>query len=380
MDDALVLDGLIGDVYDAAMQPEHWPAIVERITRWIEGDTCHLAGWNPGSGQTFIRCMFGLQLEVGDEYSRHHAANDPRLGLAMSLGTGALIRCHEHFDRNFVSRSEFYQDYLLPIGVHYLLGSGNLSTDPDSIVVVGFQRHVGHGAFEDVQYQRIARLLPHPRRSVSIMQKTSGYREAAKLGAGLQDRLDQSVFALDESGGIAFANAKGHVLLRQQSPFRSIGGRLRAIGVHEAKLASAIDRARVTGVPQSLKLPAVAGGGERIMQYLPKSDYFVNVVRIGREGGGGEHLSRAAKVIVFAQSIAERRVASAEQLVSYFCLTPAEARLAHALAQGTTLDNYATHAKVAISTVRSQLRAVLAKTHTARLQDLLLLLARLSPT
>ncbi len=116
------------------------------------------------------------------------------------------------------------------------------------------------------------------------------------------------------------------------------------------------------------------------MQHMPKSDYFVNVVRIGREGGGGAHPGRAAKVIVFAQSIAERRVASADQLVSYLCLTPAEARLAHALAQGTTLDNYATHAKVAISTVRSQLRAVLAKTHMARLQDLLLLLARLSPT
>ena len=218
MDDALVLDGLIGDVYDAAMQPEHWPAIVERITRWIEGDTCHLAGWNPGSGQTFIRCMFGLQLEVGDEYSRHHAANDPRLGLAMSLGTGALIRCHEHFDRDFVSRSEFYQDYLLPIGVHYLLGSGNLSTDPDSIVVVGFQRHVGHGAFEDVQYQRIARLLPHLRRSVSIMQKTSGHREAAKLGAGLQDRLDQSVFALDESGASRLQTRKATLCCGNNRP------------------------------------------------------------------------------------------------------------------------------------------------------------------
>ena len=66
----------------------------------------------------------------------------------------------------------------------------------------------------------------------------------------------------------------------------------------------------------------------------------------------------------------QHRVAPASQLRELFDLSPAEARLAHALASGCTLDDYAAANCVSVNTVRSQLRQVLDKTGERRQQDL----------
>jgi DNA-binding CsgD family transcriptional regulator len=66
---------------------------------------------------------------------------------------------------------------------------------------------------------------------------------------------------------------------------------------------------------------------------------------------------------------------SAEALEQQFGLTPAEARLAVALASRRTLDEYATLAGVSMNTVRSTLKGVFAKTGCNRQSELVLVLA-----
>jgi DNA-binding CsgD family transcriptional regulator len=61
-----------------------------------------------------------------------------------------------------------------------------------------------------------------------------------------------------------------------------------------------------------------------------------------------------------------------------FSLTPAETRLALALANGATLTEFAEKQHVTVGTVRIQLKSIMAKTATHRQADLVALLARLS--
>jgi DNA-binding CsgD family transcriptional regulator len=83
---------------------------------------------------------------------------------------------------------------------------------------------------------------------------------------------------------------------------------------------------------------------------------------------------RAALLVYLTVPEAQRH-ATALQLMQMFGLTQAEARLAHALVQGSTVDEYAEAQGLAMPTVRSQVRAVLDKTRTARQQDLVRLLS-----
>ncbi|TXN38583.1 helix-turn-helix transcriptional regulator [Methylobacterium sp. WL7] len=61
-----------------------------------------------------------------------------------------------------------------------------------------------------------------------------------------------------------------------------------------------------------------------------------------------------------------------------FGLTVAEARLAAVLAGGATVAEAAIAHKVSVATVRTQLAAIFAKTHTSRQAELVMLVSRLS--
>ncbi len=84
-------------------------------------------------------------------------------------------------------------------------------------------------------------------------------------------------------------------------------------------------------------------------------------------------------VVCFIFPLGRRRVASAQQLISLFSLSPAEARLARALCHGETLEEYAEAQSVKLPTVKTQLRAVFAKTQTDRQVALVNLIAGIPP-
>lgn len=89
--------------------------------------------------------------------------------------------------------------------------------------------------------------------------------------------------------------------------------------------------------------------------------------------------SKAYQVACLVFPLGRRRVASAQQLISLFGLTPAEARLARALCHGETLEEYAEAQSVRLSTVKTQLRAVFAKTQTDRQVALVNLISGIPP-
>lgn len=84
-------------------------------------------------------------------------------------------------------------------------------------------------------------------------------------------------------------------------------------------------------------------------------------------------------VICFIFPLGRRRVASAQQLISLFGLSPAEARLVRALCHGETLEEYAEAQNVKLPTVKTQLRAAFAKTQTDRQVALVNLIAGIPP-
>jgi DNA-binding CsgD family transcriptional regulator len=84
-------------------------------------------------------------------------------------------------------------------------------------------------------------------------------------------------------------------------------------------------------------------------------------------------------VVCFIFPLGRRRVASAQQLISLFGLSPAEARLARALCHGETLEEYAEAQNVKLPTVKTQLRAVFTKTQTDRQVALVNLIAGIPP-
>lgn len=94
-----------------------------------------------------------------------------------------------------------------------------------------------------------------------------------------------------------------------------------------------------------------------------------------RENGG--QLGWNVACLVFP--LGRRRIASARQLMAMFGLSAAEARLARALCHGDTLEDHAQAQGVKITTLKTQLRSVFAKTQTDRQVTLVSLITGIPP-
>ena len=88
---------------------------------------------------------------------------------------------------------------------------------------------------------------------------------------------------------------------------------------------------------------------------------------------------RVPAAIVYIRDPESEGLPATDALIAMFGLTPAEARLAQAIAAGTSLKDYAEVAGVSINTVRTHLAHIFTKTDTRRQSDLIRLLARAIP-
>lgn len=133
-------------------------------------------------------------------------------------------------------------------------------------------------------------------------------------------------------------------------------------------LRQAIDRISAGGKPDTLICSAGWDSPARYAILLHPNPRNTSIVP-----------SETHPVVCFIFPLGRRRVASAQQLISLFGLSPAEARLTRALCHGETLEEYAAAQRVKLPTVKTQLRAVFAKTHTDRQVALVNLIAGIPP-
>jgi DNA-binding CsgD family transcriptional regulator len=181
-----------------------------------------------------------------------------------------------------------------------------------------------------------------------------------------------AVTALDLVGAVAALLGPTGLLVAKNVGFARLtsdivkeqDGRLRlANGAADAQLADAVTRlAQGLASIHSIPIPADKGRPPMILRLIPV------------HGAARERLAEALAIVVIT-SISFGNVPTTQLLQDLFHLTPAEARVARAVAARTTVDRIATDFGLSRETVRSQLKAALDKIGVARNIDLAVLLA-----
>jgi len=135
-----------------------------------------------------------------------------------------------------------------------------------------------------------------------------------------------------------------------------------------AILSSAIDRVASLGKAETLICLCKVAAQTRYAILLQPN-----------QGAGEIQAEKSQNVTCMMFPLGRRRIASARQLMSLFGLSAAEARLARALCHGETLEEYAGAQGVKLPTIKTQLRAVFAKTQTDRQVTLVNLISGIPP-
>lgn len=362
-------DRIVSSAYEAVLSPDRLVSALDAMTRFLDGDTCHLVGWDRSTLEPVLSLACGLPDEIGPEYAAHYTRLDPRLQLSFRMAPGASLACHKHFTPEFVSRSEFYQDYLIPhTGLHYLLGATDLVPGGQDLLVVGLHRHVGHAHFSDEEIGWFERFVPHFSRVLRILTEQSKDRWSSAV-KDVTDRLSHmAVFALDEAGRVVEANACADAVLQTNDLFVLSQGKIKTAAHDQEAAFDAKFRLALGGSTECLTLVNSTRERRLCVTLLPAPERPLPTLS-----------TRRLAVLMIACDTTPKRVASVTQLMEFFKLTAAEARLARALCRGEDVQSYAVEEELKVSTVRSHLKAAMEKTGTSAQRDLVRVILTIPP-
>jgi DNA-binding CsgD family transcriptional regulator len=378
---------VVSVIYEAALEPLLWPEALKGMAHRMGASSAVALVVDLAAAEVGFAAAAGLDPRALEEYGAHYARVDPwneYLGRQPCgrpyLSQGAMA------DRDFAD-TEFYNDFLRRYGIFHAMGGFAVRSGPLAFLC-GVQRARVRGAFTPAEMRRMAAVFPHLDRAARLHRRLA---RAGGLADGLTaalDRVPLAVLLCDGLGRAVWMNRLAEVIVRGNDGLRVTGGRIEttAASTLTAQLRRLIgSAARSSGAAAGNGalhevVPAAcgdddddeAGGVMQLPRRWPLKALSVMVAPLAMPARAPDlALDSARPAVMLLISDPERAVAlPADRLARAFGLTAAEARLAAALATGTSLTDYAETARITIGTARWYLKQALAKTNSHRQSEL----------
>jgi DNA-binding CsgD family transcriptional regulator len=349
-------DQLIGDLYETALNQEGFLETIQRVAEWVGADIFHMYSIDAHndvprfSYYTPAATSFGAMIA---RYVEYYRGLDPRVSLVNGHAANTWFACQDHFNEGFVSRSEFFQDFLIPNGLRYMFGTRIASEGCDD-VLVALVRAAGRPAFTQRNRDELASVSGHMQRAIRCWQSASELHHSAAIGTEMSAQLNVAAIVLDRHMRAVSLNTEAQTLLRTATSVKLRSDRLVATSLRtNDALQAAFARVAKTGQGETFVLEHQLNGSHEIFLSI---NALPSATGAARTGGPG--------LLVMARRRDGARLVTAGQLRQAFDLSGAEAAVAEALIEGKSPDDYANQKHVSIATIRTQLRAVFEKTGT----------------
>lgn len=362
-----LLDELTTGFYEAAAQPDLWPVTLEKASSVFGADgSCIIAFPSSAIGAVWSSGIDELAHTFFDE--GWHTRNE-RLARALPIRhIRPVMTESDLFTSEELDRHPFNAEF---INVHgYRWGAGCFLSEVDGWnTAFTVERKAKREPYGPVEVEAMTALLPHMRNAAQIAS-----RLALSKGDGMLDAFEKMCCAallLNCNGRVHRYNRQTEHYLNRE--IRIVQGCLTAChGESNPGLQRLIGG--VLGSP--IRAPAQNQTLATIMRpdTLKRPLFALAMPIIGAAQDVFQH-GKAMVMLIDPDA----QVTPPELVLRHgFSLTPAETRLALALANGATLNEFAERQHIAVGTARIQLKSIMAKTATHRQADLVALLARLS--
>lgn len=365
--DAQEREGLIEAIYDAALDPDLWPGVLNRLKTALNarGSILFL---NRGSDLVFtvmegfdpVAVQRAAEFQKYDEYLKRR-----RLAPTLHAVTGAELIPYDAF-----RRTAFFHEYAKPLGSAHLCGA-TLRDDAERLAAVSVYRPDGDEDFGPAEAAFLQSLTPHFLRAVSIMDRLEAAERRSEERARTLDRVPAAILCLDARGKILHANRAAADILECGDGIGQRGGSLSASGLENSE-ALRIVLARAIGQVGSAEAAAAVlkrqVGSPLQIRAAPARPVHSPFVPIS---------DRTAAIVILIDP--DRKTAPPhDSLRALFGLSRAETQLACALAEGGSLAEFAAEKGVSLNTARSQLKSAFRKMGVDRQAELVRLITQWS--
>ncbi len=380
----LDFDALVSLIYEGTLEQKPWQSFLPRLRQVMDAHAVSLVLRPPATGDrgVILNCR---RHEDGDNdlgnaeegladpndweamnYREQFFAIDP----FVNLPPGKVVTQRELIPDQELVKTEYYRNYLRPIGVFHILGVDTV--EPDGLIArLRIARQEQEEAFDDSHKALCEQLLPHLRRAIQIHARLNRTESERDLYAGAVDQLSVAAIILDEQGGVLNTNGLANQILAagdgislvddvltlanradHERLAETIGTTIAAQLAGETSMAHAMRISRPSGLPD-LGL---------VVRPIPTTEWA--------EG------QSSPCVAVFISDPEQQESASQQLLGELFELTPAETNLAIKLARGLSLAQLSEQQNISQHTARAQLKSIFAKTGVTRQAELVRLVLR----
>lgn len=349
-------------LYGAVGHDDAWPDALRVLAEAFDASFSMLVAAGQGQRDQSFFAAWNHSEEAARAYSDYWWQHDIWLEQGVARGLfvqGNVLRGSDLVPLPVFRQSRFYREYLAPLSAEYLLvcavsdGSVPGLAPPSHLSLF---RRPEQPNFDAGDIARMHLIFPHVVRAFDLHWITRRLQEQVTLLHRFLDALDFGVVMLDPAAQVLYANQAVRAMVAAPQLARWLGSLPARVAAHDplGKLVHACARGH--------------GGG----MVLGSAASQLLALALPIEGKGARAQPGACMLLLARYAQAPSAVS--DFVMRIFGLSPAEARVLPPLLRGSAPAEIAAELGVKISTVRSQLSSIFAKTGATRQQDLLRLL------
>ncbi len=354
--DSFVFDPFIDEIYEAAVLPEKWRPVLDRLAQMANAEGTLLFAAGPGVPRWLS--SKAIESTVVEWTRSRWFLDNPRGQRLVPLNEPRFLTDFDALTIEEIDASDYYTDLLRPRGLGWCVGTSIHAPSGDTLVFSIEKAH-DKGPVPRAVAEELDKLRPHLARAALL---------SGRLGL---DRAKTAVTTLELIGlPAAGLTANGRVISANKRFLACAGIGVGAGNIvqFESKPAQALLMEAISNVANSQ-----TGFGRSIPVGGTKHEppFVAHVVPLR---GAGLDVFTGSLSIIFITSVIPNNSPAPELLQALFDLTPAEARLASQLTTGKSIEQIALSSGLSPNTIRTHLKSVFSKTGVQRQAELVSLL------
>lgn len=373
LDETEQLSALIGEIYDAALDPTLWVEVLGKVRKFIGGSAASLS-WKDA-----VTKIGAASFEDGSQdphyrklYFDKYVKLDPLTTGQFFAEIGEPVATADVLPYEEFLESRCYKEWARPQGLIDAAMS-ILDKSATSMAYLVVFRHERDGLVDDETRRRMRLIIPHIRRAVFIGKAIELKKTEAAVFADALDGISAGMFLVDATGRTVHTNTTGHVMLGRADLLRSANGRLVASDPDVDQtladiFATAGNGDAAIGI-KGIAVPLVSRSGDRhVAHVLPLTSG-------ARRRAGASYAAVAA---LFVHKAALDTPSPPEAIAKSYRLTPTELRVLLAVVEVGGVPEVAEALGIAETTVKTDLGRLYQKTGAGRQADLVKIVAGFS--
>ena len=362
------LSAVIGDIYDAAIEPSLWQHALGSICAFVGGSSAALIWHDSAIEQSEAVHLFNVDPHYLQLYYEKYLPLNPMFPAASFVDEGVVAADEDIMPRAELNKTRFYKEWIKPQGTLGAL-SVNLEKGVTRTSMINVRMTV---QLQDDMRRRLGLLVPHLQRAVAIGKLFDQKSATERALTEAFDHVEAAVFLVGAKGRIVFTNDIAKKMLGEGILVKKSRNALSAVLPNANRsLDEAFQSVEESDASVGIRGVAIA--------LTPKSQepWFAHVLPLTsglRQQTANEYDAIAA---VFIRRTVPNALSPLEVLAKRYGLSAGEVRVFDAVVKVNGVKAIAELLGLSQATVKTQLHKVLQKTGTKRQSGLVKLLAGL---